>query len=318
MRITRLIAGYGAIACALPYLALKVIWLSGGSLGVANPRVMHDTSMTVLNAITAGMDLVGIGMALAFTHDWGLRVPAPLLLAPMWVASGLLARFVLVVPLTALAVGLPFRSSMRVSGGPVEPWVYAVVYSGFTGLGIGLVVGFALYAWRRWSETLRSTTRAWPPGPTHHMQAPLATAAALMAMASAGLHVAWVLGASVGLSAEAVARRTIVSSMLDSVDAVLMVGAAVGIVMMVHRVGGDRPFWVPLALSWVGSGFLFAWGLWQLVNVLGQTALVVAGPVAPAIVNLDGLLRLLSGLVIGLVTLVLLAERRAAAVTGRP
>lgn len=318
MRIARLVAGYGAIVCALPYFALKMVWLSGGSLGVADPRVIHDTSMIVLNTVTAGMDLVGIGLALAFTHTWGLRVPAWLLLPPMWVATGLLVRFILVVPLTAI-VALPAGASVRVSSGPVEPWVYALVYPGFVGLGLGLVTGFTLYAWRRWGDTLRLETRTWPPGPTHDVQVPLAAVAALMAIASTALHVAWVFGATIGLSAAAVARRSLASSILGGVDAVLTLGAAVGIVTIVRR-GGDRRFLPPLALAWVGSGFLFAWSLWQLVNVLGRTALMTGAgaPVAPVIVHLDGLLRLLSGLVIGLVILVLLAERRAAAAAHQP
>jgi hypothetical protein len=49
--------------------------------------------------------------------------------------------------------------------------------------------------------------------------------------------------------------------------------------------------------------------LWQTINVLGQTALM-RGADAMAFVNLAGLLRLVVGLVMGLVTVFLLAERR--------
>jgi hypothetical protein len=66
---------------------------------------------------------------------------------------------------------------------------------------------------------------------------------------------------------------------------------------------------VPLALAWVGSGFLFAWGLWGLLNVLGNTALVRGRLDSTSWLNLLGLVQLLAGLVIGLVTLFLLAER---------
>lgn len=69
----RLIVGYGAIACAVPYLCLKVVWLTGGQLGAADASTMRDASMVALNAVTAGMDLVGIAIALAFTHAWGQR-----------------------------------------------------------------------------------------------------------------------------------------------------------------------------------------------------------------------------------------------------
>ena len=70
----RLIAGYGAIASALPYLALKLVWLGGGTLGVADQVMMRETSMVVLNAVTAGMGLpvamTWIGAGSMF--GWGL------------------------------------------------------------------------------------------------------------------------------------------------------------------------------------------------------------------------------------------------------
>jgi hypothetical protein len=53
-----------------PYLALKIVWLSRGSLGATDPALMRDTSMIALNAATAGLDLVGIALALTFTHQW--------------------------------------------------------------------------------------------------------------------------------------------------------------------------------------------------------------------------------------------------------
>ncbi len=137
LRVLRVIAGYGAIASALPYLALKVVWLSGGTLGVADQSMMRDASTIVLNAITAGMDLVGIALALAFTHRWGLRMPVWLLLPPIWVATGLLTTFVVGVPITAIVNALASDSVPRVTSGPVQPWVYVVVYVEFAGLGSG-------------------------------------------------------------------------------------------------------------------------------------------------------------------------------------
>jgi hypothetical protein len=103
--------------------------------------------------------------------------------------------------------------------------------------------------------------------------------------------------------------RTILGSLIYGIDAVLMVGAAAGVLMMVH--GGVRrvPTWFPIAMAWVGGGSLFAWGLWQTANVLGQTALLRSASFAP-FVNLMGLLRLIVGLVLGLLTLFLLADGR--------
>jgi hypothetical protein len=310
LRVARLIAGYGAIACALPYLALKIVWLAGGTLGVADPTIIRDASMIALNAVTAGMDLVGIGIALAFTHRWGMRIPAWLILPPMWVASGLLARFVVWVPITAAISALASDALPRVVGGPVRPWVYVLVYIEFAGLGVGLMLAFLLYARTRWADTLQSATGAFQQGATHAVQVPLANTTALLATAAGVLRLAWAFGAPIGLSEEAVARRTILGSLIDAIDGAMMIGAAAGVLMMVHRLGRNTPFWLPLAMIWVGAGSLFAWGLWPLINVLGQTALL-RGTERMALVDLANLHCVLVGLTMALLTLFVLAERRA-------
>ena len=51
-------------------------------------------------------------------------------------------------------------------------------------------------------------------------------------------------------------------------------------------------------------------GLWPLINVLGQTALL-RGTERMVLVNLVNLLCVLVGLIMGLLTLFVLAERRA-------
>ena len=304
IRMARLIAGYGAIASAVPYLALKAVWLSGGTLGVANRTLMREPSMIALNAITAGMDLVGVALALAFTHRWGLRIPAWLLVPPMWVATGLLATFVVGVPTAVIVNALRSGSLLQGAGGPVEPWVYAVVYVGFAGQGIGLMAAFFLYARTRWADTLESRMRDIPPSVTRDAQAPLANAAATMASVLGVLHLARASGGTVGF-------------LMNGIHAAMTFGAAAGVLMMAHRLGRNVRFWVPLTMAWVGAGSMFAWGLWQMINVLGQTALVRDAQ-GTAFVNLVGLFRLVVGLVIGLLTLFLIAERRAAAIREPP
>jgi hypothetical protein len=313
MKKVRLAVGYGAVACALPYLALKVVWLAGGTLGTADPNLMSDGSMMALNLLTALMDLVGIGLALAFTHSWGNRLPPWLLLPPMWVATGLLSRFVLWVPMVAAIRAVSTESLPRATGGPVESWVYVLVYIEFAGLGIGLIAGFVLHAKARWPEAFRSTVDALPPGAAHDVLKPLAGATALLATAASLLHLAWAFGLPVGLSGANPGARSAAGSLIHAIDAGMMVAAATGVLMMVHRVVPKAPFWVPLSLTWVGAGSLFGWGLWALINVLAQTALLRNAP-GRALVNLDHLLSVLLGLTMGLVLLVVVAERRGARV----
>jgi hypothetical protein len=313
--VARPIAGYGAVVCALPYLALKVNWLVGGTLGVANVAMMREGSMVALNAITAGMDVVAILIAMALTHQWGLRLPAWLLLPPMWVATGLLSRFVLVVPVVAAAEAMASSSVPRATSGPVQPWVYALVYTEFVGLGIGLMLAFVLHARSRWPSLFESTTRGVPPGQTHAVQIPLASTAALMAAAVGGLHMAWAVGATMGLRPELATRRTFSSSLVNGVDAALMFGAAAGILMLVHRWGRQIPFWLPLALAWLGGGSLFGWGAWRMINVLPNTALLREQTHGVALFNFVGLISLVTGLIIGLVIMFLIAERIGASAT---
>ena len=123
---------------------------------------------------------------------------------------------------------------------------------------------------------------------------------------------AWAFGASLGVPVEIAAGRTFASTVVNFVDGATMIGGAIGVVLLVHRPRRPPPLWLPLALAWIGSGFLFAWGLWGLANVLGDTALVRNRPGSLALINLLGLIQLLAGLIIGLVTLLVLAERDAA------
>jgi hypothetical protein len=340
-RLVRPLIGYVTIACALPYLALKVNWLAGGELGVANTGIMRETSMVALNVVTAGMDLVGIAIALAFTHAWGQRVPAWLVLPPAWVAMGLLVRFVLAVPLTSLAkalaagvaalssasaissasalssasasasVSASASSSSAVAAAvgiePVYSWVYVLVYGNFVGFGLGLSLAFVLYARVRWRALFQPSMTASAANATHAVQAPLALAAALIAATLGALHIAWACGATLGLPTALLARRTWSSHVINGVDGIVMTAAAIGILMLVHRPRHQR-VWLALALTWIGSGFLFSWGLWGLVNVLANTALVRDRPAAMAALNLIGLAQLIAGLVIGVVMLFVLAE----------
>jgi hypothetical protein len=305
----RIAVGYATIACALPYFVLKLIWLSGGTVGVSDLTMLHDAGMFALNTITAGMDLVAILIALAFTHRWGLRVPAWLLLPPMWVASGLLARFAFAVPITTIAAALTSRSLPRVPAGPVQPWVYALVYTEFVGLGVGLVLAFVMYARTRWRFVFQSTTRTAPTGVTHDVQLPLATVAALIPMLAGALNIAWAFGSSIGVGADVAARRTFSSHVLNAIDGALMIAAVVGVLLLVYRIGRRVPLWLALTLAWVGGGSLFGWGLWYMILVLPNTALVRSRPADMALFDLLALFQLLAGLVIGLVMFFVLAEK---------
>src|SRR3990172_6086420 len=106
MHFARLIAGYGAIGFMIPYLALKIVWLSGNPIGFNDESLVGKPGMIAANAMSFGMDFVAVGLALTFTPRWGLRVPAWLVLFPMWVATGFLAPAVVIAPIAIITQGL--------------------------------------------------------------------------------------------------------------------------------------------------------------------------------------------------------------------
>jgi hypothetical protein len=178
--------GWTAAAGALPYLTLKVAWLTGHPVG-ADPDLLADPSVTVLNAVTLALDLVVVVLALALTHPWGYRLPGWTLLLPAWVGTGfLLPIALLVLPAVVVAGGAPASG-----GGPLEPWVQPVVYGGFAWQGVLLLAAFLLHARDRWAGTLAAAG-----GPVTPLLRVLATGGAAAAGVSALLHLGPVSGSA--------------------------------------------------------------------------------------------------------------------------
>ncbi len=309
MRFARLIAGYGAIVFMLPYLALKIAWLSGNPIGFNDESLVGKPGMIAANAISFGMDFVAVGLALTFTHRWGLRVPAWLVLFPMWVATGFLAPAVVIAPIaiTQALVSNPSPSTNAM----LQPWVGRVVGASFAGQGAALIVAFVLYVRTRWADLLQSTTGAAVTGHTHPVQVVLANVAALMAVAAGGLHLVWALGGTAGLGDRGLSEPTSQSYLLNGIWGLMSIAGAAGILTMVHQ-WGRAPFKLLLAFTWIGSGSLFAWGLWTLILVLLGITFGRRAADGMALYNCLSFVKFTAGMLIGLVTVVLLAERQAA------
>lgn len=157
----------------------------------------------------------------------------------------------------------------------LERWVQPLVYGGFAWQGVMLAAAFFFYARERWSFVFRVDTGQVPAAGV--VRASAAYAGALIAAAS-----------GIRLLTE------------NPVLAVLAFGAAIGTVVMTGRVRG--PFWVPVVVTWLGAGSLFAWGAWAAVISFGDTFLAGAGPEWSSLLDLAG------GLLIGLTALALLSE----------
>ena len=261
----RTVAAAATIAACLPYAALKVAWLAGSSVGSATAQgaaSLHDGRHSVGNVATLAMELVAVLLALALSHRRGQKLPAVVVLIPVWVGTGLLAPIALGLPL-----GIMFQAIVGGSPAPADNglhgWVYAVVYGGFVVQAVSLLTAFVLYARVRWPALLRFRMLELAPGPTPRL---LAGAGAVAAVGYAVANLAWAVGGE-SLAAPPNFDTAAQRSLLVSTGLLALAGAS-AIGRLVHhgsprlRAESDR-WWVPLTLGWVGSATTFASGLSQ-------------------------------------------------------
>jgi hypothetical protein len=150
------------VIAVVPYIALKLLWLTGASIGVRNETALaelHSTRMIVGNNVTILLELMAVGLALALASDWRRRVPAWIVLGVGAGATGLLAPILLGLPVGSV-LQLAVQGDVRTGGmDHLSPWVFAIVYGGFGLMAIGIVVLASRYAAARWGHVLRR-----PPG----------------------------------------------------------------------------------------------------------------------------------------------------------
>ncbi|WP_256095098.1 hypothetical protein [Streptomyces sp. EN27] len=264
-----------AIASCLPYIGLKTAWVAGSRLGIpdGSPLLDGGTALAVANGATVLMDGGVVVLALLLTRPWGLRVPAWLLVLPMWVASGLLLPI-----MTAYPVQLVVRL-LGGGGGPVgegrsetflDPWVFGVVYGGFIVQGLALGTLFALYAGERWGHLWRGRLRDLPTTPTAPALRATAVAAASAALTPGVTHLLWATGSTAGLEAARAADRTSDFYVLEAVSLLFVVVTAVAVLLLAFRRTGGLSLRLPLFLAWCGSAQLACWGGWlSLAGLLG-------------------------------------------------
>jgi hypothetical protein len=295
-RLGRAAAWISAIG-AVPYLVLKLLWTFDVPLGIADRSVLDSGDWVAANALMAMVELVGLLLVLCLTRPWARRVPTWLLLFPVWVGTGLLFQVVLGA---ALAGASAASSSGSVDTGEIQPWVYLVVYPSFAVQGAALAIAFSSHVRARWGGMLtersgavisRRTVRARSWAQRHLTQ--LAEAAAGMAVAMARVCGYWAAGGSLGPSR----MLSDVPWEMHASRAFGAVIAAVGLLGLAGGWGQRTSFWVPTALTWVGSGAVAAFdGLALFASVL-----LGADASAPAWSPTDTLLvvKVMTGLVAG-------------------
>lgn len=137
-RTDALLAGIAVLAC-LPYVALKVAWLSGSTVGLTDPDALATTSMEVANALTLGMELVALALAVALARPAGARLPAWLVGLPMYVGTGLLGGILLVVPI---------QTVLGLVRGPRAPWPHRMPNPSRTGCSVWSTARSVSWGWR--------------------------------------------------------------------------------------------------------------------------------------------------------------------------
>lgn len=240
-----------AVLATLPYLTLKLHWLTGGRAGLGDPAFGQSTVMYVLNGLTMLLDVVALVLAVVFLTRRGLRAPAWLVLPPMWVGAGLLGQILVALPVSAIlnAVSTPSAPTTG-EPPPIAEWVFTMVYAGFGLLGVGLLGSFAIYAWQRWGGR--------PLGaPTAGQSGTLVAAAGLVLVAA----VVHLLLSEVPLS----------SRLLDLVVALT---AAISLTALASPAVRSRGALVAVVIAFVGTGAMAAWGTYLGVIVLVPNDLV--------------------------------------------
>lgn len=245
----------GAVLSTLPYAVLKLMWLGGSRIGLNDPSFANTLTMHVANTLTLGLDLAGAALAITFATRRGQRAPAALVTFPMWVGYGLLGQILLFVPLTVIGGTVGTRPSD--GSGPIDGWVYASVYAGFTGLGLFLLPAFALYARNRWAAMFSARLIR-----TRIVDRPTAWVATLTATMGA-------------VSLAAVVPVGPDAARMFGIEGVLSFVAAAGLFVLATGRAQVKA-WVPVLAAFTGTGALFAWGLFQAVITIVPNDLVPA------------------------------------------
>ncbi|MGW0559211.1 hypothetical protein ACWDZ4_00935 [Streptomyces sp. NPDC003016] len=268
----RAAARAAAVVSCVPYVALKAAWIAGSGVGIPDGSTLldHPGLTAAANSVTLLMDASVVVLALLLTQEWGRRVPAWLLVLPMWAATGLLTPIVTGFPLQLLAKAFTetFADTRSAPGGSepfLDAWVFGVVYTGFVVQGLALGTLFALYTRERWGHLWRGTVGDLPDSAVGPRLRAAAVAASVLAALAGVPHLMWAAGSATGLSGTRADGRTPDFHLLEGTYALFAAVTAAAVLALALRRGRSLALRTPLALAWTGSGALGCWGGWLLV-----------------------------------------------------
>lgn len=238
------------VLSTLPYIVLKLIWVAGNPVG-ASVDGFTDTTRAA-NILTAGLDIVGIALAVLFVAPFGRRISAFLVAFPAWVATGLLTPVVL-----GVVLGTPTQL-LTGGGNPfaddgLSAWVYGLVYGGFSLQALLLGTGFVLYAVDRWSVVRRGGRPMDGAGTTRPLQTVLGVIHVVALLAFAALSLVWAVAGGGTFGNPDTSQRVFLL-----VTVVVALAAAAATIALLR---GGRLTRLRLVLIWVGAGVAFTTAL---------------------------------------------------------
>ncbi|MEI2730466.1 MAG: hypothetical protein V9G08_00345 [Dermatophilaceae bacterium] len=271
-RARRRLLAVGAVAACVPYVTLKVAWMTGFTIGLSGGATLFTPTMEVANAVTLGLELVAAGLAIALAGRWRWRVPAWLFGLVFYVGTGLLGGILVLLPV-AFAMQWVAPPTAASTPAVIEGWVYLVVYAGFCLLGLCLLTLCAWHAWERW-------VLPWGWQRPLSSRAPVPSRVRQIALAHGG---AMVVVAILAIGIEVRADLLSAHSVMALAMALLCLG---GSTMLSLRRPVGLPGAVPLAMMWIGSAAVATWATY-LALLLGIENPLVAGGAPMALVGLE-------------------------------
>ncbi|WP_404816743.1 hypothetical protein [Streptomyces thermolineatus] len=276
------------MVAVVPYLALKVHWVTGGTTGLGDGALADAPAFFWLNMLTVGLAVGALGVGVFLAGARSLRAPAWPLLLPTWVGTGLLVPVVLAAPVAGLVLllGADGGGEAQAAGSGqaplVQPWVFGVVYTGFTVQGLALVAALALWVRARWGGALTEPvgSRASAPGPGAVART-VAAAASATVLAAAVLHGLWAAGAEVPLFERDALPLGVGVRLTEGVHVIAAVCAALGLWALLRPAGRRVRTGTVMTAVWIGTGVLFTGAGWTLLTSVvgpGGTGDVLRAP----------------------------------------
>jgi hypothetical protein len=272
-RAARVLRALAFTAC-VPYLVLKIAWVSGSRVGIPDGSTLleHHTAMVIGTAASVLIDSMVVVLALLLTQPWGRRTPVWVLIVPAWAATGLLSPIMVGYPLQ-LAARL-FGASASRSGEPagrpfLNEWVFTVVYTGFIVQAIALGALFVLYARARWGHLWQGRISGLTQdGPARGVQRATALIASAVLLVPLTTHLLWATGSTSGLTAPQIAERTSDFYALEAAYVLFAVMTVTGLLTIAFPRAGALPLRLPLSLAFIGSAALACWGGYLMLTAL--------------------------------------------------